>query len=83
MQRPDSVAQGLALSLTLLNVFISELKVNLNSLSIRFQDDTKLSRVLSDEDEIGTVIWSDLDPWESWAYSHNMCFSTARCWVRC
>lgn len=60
----------------LFQIFINDLEVNTKSLLLKFEDDTKIGRVINNEDR--TIIQSDLDHSVSRAHSNKIHFYAAK-----
>ncbi|KAF7236281.1 Granulocyte colony-stimulating factor receptor [Varanus komodoensis] len=76
----SGVLQGSVLGLILFNLFINDMEEGVNSLLIRFADDTKTGAVGTTEEQV-LQIQKDLDRLWKWAGDNKMAFNVDKCKV--
>ncbi|KAF7246710.1 RNA-directed DNA polymerase from mobile element jockey [Varanus komodoensis] len=74
------VPQGSVLGLILFNLFINDMEEGVNSLLIKFADDTKTGAVATTEEQV-LQIQKDLDRLWKWAGDNRMAFNVDKCKV--
>ncbi|KAF7241621.1 NAD(P) transhydrogenase, mitochondrial [Varanus komodoensis] len=76
----SGVPQGSVLGLILFNLFINDMEERVNSLLIKFADDTKTGAVATTEEQV-LQIQKDLDRLWKWAGDNRMAFNVDKCKV--
>ncbi|KAF7237651.1 Signal peptide, CUB and EGF-like domain-containing protein 1 [Varanus komodoensis] len=76
----SGVPQGSVLGLILFNLFINDMEEGVNSLLIKFADDTKTGAVATTEEQV-LQIQKDLDRLWKWAGDNRMAFNVDKCKV--
>uniref|UniRef100_A0A8D2LZX1 Reverse transcriptase domain-containing protein n=1 Tax=Varanus komodoensis TaxID=61221 RepID=A0A8D2LZX1_VARKO len=76
----SSVPQGSVLGPILFNLFINDMEEGVNSLLIKFADDTKTGAVATTEEQV-LQIQKDLDRLWKWAGDNRMAFNVDKCKV--
>ncbi|KAF7241053.1 RNA-directed DNA polymerase from mobile element jockey [Varanus komodoensis] len=76
----SGVPQGSVLGPFLFNLFINDMEEGVNSLLIKFTDDTKTGAVVTTEEQV-LQIQKDLDRLWKWAGDNRMAFSVDKCKV--
>ena len=76
----SGVPQGSVLGLVLFNIFINDLDEVIESILIKFADDTKFGGLANTPEE-GTSIQSDLDKLKEWVIANKMNFNWEKCKV--
>ncbi|KAF7254213.1 Usherin [Varanus komodoensis] len=78
--RTSGVPQGSVLGPILFNLFINDMEEGVNSLLIKFADDTKTGAVATTEEKV-LQIQKDLDRLWKWAGDNRMAFNVDKCKV--
>ncbi|KAF7244268.1 RNA-directed DNA polymerase from mobile element jockey [Varanus komodoensis] len=76
----SGVPQGSVLGPILFNLFINDMEEGVNSLLIKFADDTKTGAVATTEEQV-LQIQKDLDRLWKWAGDNRMAFNVVKCKV--
>ncbi|KAF7246285.1 DNA-dependent protein kinase catalytic subunit [Varanus komodoensis] len=76
----SGVPQGSVLGPILFNLFINDMKEGVNSLLIKFADDTKTGAVATTEEQVLQIL-KDLDRLWKWAGDNRMAFNVDKCKV--